>query len=122
VASTSAAFNGEGGQVSSIDAAGNSTTFTFDPTGLELVADLFQSVALGGSILRRGHLIVPDCPMFVPTAEFLPQHHAQQRQTLQIITAAEANRQARVAEPRQDHRRPRDRPTAGRQPTMRPDR
>jgi hypothetical protein len=38
------------------------------------------------------------CPMFVTTAEFLPQHHAQQQQTLQIITAAEANGQARVAE------------------------
>ena len=38
------------------------------------------------------------CPMFVTTAEFLPQHHAQRRQTLQIITAAEASGQARVAE------------------------
>jgi hypothetical protein len=38
------------------------------------------------------------CPMFVTTAEFLPQHHAQRRQTLQIITAAEANGQARIAE------------------------
>ena len=38
------------------------------------------------------------CPMFVTTAEFLPQHHAQRQQTLQIITAAEANGQARVAE------------------------
>jgi integrase len=38
------------------------------------------------------------CPMFVTTAEFLPQHHAQRKQTLQIITAAEANGQARVAE------------------------
>ena len=36
--------------------------------------------------------------MFVTTAEFLPQHHAQRQQTLQIITAAEANGQARVAE------------------------
>ena len=36
--------------------------------------------------------------MFVTTAEFLPQHHAQQRHTLQIITAAEANGHARVAE------------------------
>ena len=35
--------------------------------------------------------------MFVTTAEFLPQHHAQRQQTLQIITAAEANGQARVA-------------------------
>ncbi len=38
------------------------------------------------------------CPMFVTTAEFLPQHHAQRQQTLQIVTAAEANGQARVAE------------------------
>ena len=38
------------------------------------------------------------CPMFVTTAEFLPQHHAQRQQTLQIITVAEANGQARVAE------------------------
>jgi integrase len=38
------------------------------------------------------------CPMFLTTAEFLPQHHAQRKQTLQIITAAEANGQARVAE------------------------
>jgi integrase len=38
------------------------------------------------------------CPMFVTTAEFLPQHHAQRQHTLQIITAAEANGHARVAE------------------------
>lgn len=38
------------------------------------------------------------CPMFVTTAEFLPQHHAQRRATLQIITTAEAAGQARVAE------------------------
>jgi hypothetical protein len=38
------------------------------------------------------------CPMFVTTAEFLPQHHAQQRATLQLITAAEAAGHARVAE------------------------
>ena len=36
--------------------------------------------------------------MFVTTAEFLPQHHAQRRQTLKIISAAEANGHARVAE------------------------
>jgi hypothetical protein len=36
--------------------------------------------------------------MFVTTAEFLPQHHAQRQATLQIITAAEANGHARVAE------------------------
>jgi integrase len=38
------------------------------------------------------------CPMFVTTAEFLPRHHAQRQATLQIITAAEASGQARVAE------------------------
>ena len=38
------------------------------------------------------------CPMFVTTAEFLPQHHAQRQATLQIISAAEANGHARVAE------------------------
>ena len=36
--------------------------------------------------------------MFVTTAEFLPQHHAQRQATLQIITAAEASGHARVAE------------------------
>jgi Phage integrase family len=38
------------------------------------------------------------CPMFVTTAEFLPQHRAQQQTVLQIVTAAEANGHARVAE------------------------
>ena len=38
------------------------------------------------------------CPMFLTTAEFLPEHRAQRQQTLQIISAAEANGQARVAE------------------------
>jgi integrase len=38
------------------------------------------------------------CPMFVTTADFLPRHHAQRQQTLQIISAAEANGQARIAE------------------------
>ena len=36
--------------------------------------------------------------MFVTTAEFLPQHRAQQQATVQIITAAEAAGHARVAE------------------------
>jgi len=34
LATTSAAFDGEGDQLSATDAAGNSTTFTYDPTGL----------------------------------------------------------------------------------------
>ncbi len=36
--------------------------------------------------------------MFVTTPEFLPQHRAQRRATLQIITAAEAAGHARVTE------------------------
>ena len=36
--------------------------------------------------------------MFLTTAEYLPQHHAQRKQTLQIITAAEATGQTRLAE------------------------
>lgn len=36
--------------------------------------------------------------MFLTTAEFLPQHHAQRQATLQIISAAEASGHARVAE------------------------
>lgn len=38
------------------------------------------------------------CPMFLTTAEFLPQHHAQREATLQIISAAEAAGHDRVAE------------------------
>lgn len=38
------------------------------------------------------------CPMFLTTAEFLPPHHAQRQQTLQIISTAEANGHSRVAE------------------------
>ena len=36
--------------------------------------------------------------MFVTTAEFLPQHHQQRQQVLQIISAAEARGQHRLAE------------------------
>jgi len=38
------------------------------------------------------------CPMFVTTAEFLPQHHTHRQQVLQIITAAEARGQTRLVE------------------------
>jgi hypothetical protein len=38
------------------------------------------------------------CPMFLTTGEFLPQHHDQRRQTLQLITAAEANGHTRLVE------------------------
>jgi hypothetical protein len=36
--------------------------------------------------------------MFVTTAEFLPQHREHRQQVLQIITAAEAHGQQRLAE------------------------
>lgn len=36
--------------------------------------------------------------MFLTTAEFLPQHRQQHRQTLQIISAAEASGQTRMVE------------------------
>jgi integrase len=38
------------------------------------------------------------CPMFITTAEFLPQHHQHRQQTLQIITTAETHGQTRLAE------------------------
>lgn len=41
------------------------------------------------------------CPMFVTTAEFLPQHRSHRQQVVQIITAAEARGQARLVETNQ---------------------
>ena len=38
------------------------------------------------------------CPMFLTTSEFLPQHHAQRQQTLELITAAEARGHQRLVE------------------------
>ena len=38
------------------------------------------------------------CPMFLTTSEFLPQHHAQRQQTLELITAAEARGHGRLVE------------------------
>jgi integrase len=38
------------------------------------------------------------CPMFLTTTEFLPQHQQQRQQLLQIISAAEARGQTRMAE------------------------
>ena len=36
--------------------------------------------------------------MFITTPQFLPQHHQQRQQTIQIISAAEARGQQRLAE------------------------
>jgi hypothetical protein len=38
------------------------------------------------------------CPMFLTTAEFLPQHRQQHTETLQIISRAEAAGHSRLAE------------------------
>ena len=38
------------------------------------------------------------CPLFITTSEFLPEHRRQHQQALQIISAAEARGQARMAE------------------------
>jgi hypothetical protein len=38
------------------------------------------------------------CPMFLTTTEFLPQHRSQRQQVLQLVTAAEARGQQRLAE------------------------
>ena len=37
-------------------------------------------------------------PMFITTPQFLPQHHRQRQQVIQIISAAEARGQQRLAE------------------------
>lgn len=38
------------------------------------------------------------CPMFVTTAEFLPQHHTHRTQVIELITAAEARGHTRLTE------------------------
>ena len=92
-----------------VNAAGQAVTL--DPGGpLAEAAWAKQRISRATQALPNGYCSLPlvktcphansclTCPMFVTTPEFLPQHHAQRQQTLQIITAAEANGQARVAE------------------------
>ncbi len=38
------------------------------------------------------------CPMFITTPEFLPLHHQHRHQVIEIISAAEARGQQRLAE------------------------
>jgi len=85
---------------------------TLDPGGpLADAAWARQRVARATQALPNGYCGLPiqqscphanaclaPCPVFITTAEFLPQHRAQHRATLQIITAAEARGQTRVAE------------------------
>ena len=92
-----------------VNAAGQ--TVALDPVGaLADAAWAKQRVGRATQALSNGYCQLPlvktcphansclTCPMFVTTAEFLPQHHAQRKTTLQIISAAEANGHARVAE------------------------
>jgi integrase len=92
-----------------VNAAGQ--TVALDPSGaLADAAWAKQRVGRATQALPNGYCQLPlvrtcphansclTCPMFITTAEFLPQHHAQRRTTLQIISTAEANGHARVAE------------------------
>ena len=86
-------------------------TVSIDPAGpLAEAAWAKQQLSRATQALPNGYCQLPvvktcphansclTCPMFLTTAEFLPQHHAQRQQTLQIISAAEANGHARLAE------------------------
>lgn len=92
-----------------VNAAGQ--TVDLDPDGaLAEAAWAKQRIGRATQALPNGYCQLPmvkscphansclTCPMFVTTAEFLPQHHAQRQATLQIITAAEAAGHDRVAE------------------------
>jgi integrase len=86
-------------------------TVELDPAGpLAEAAWAKQRVSRATQALPNGYCGLPvvqscphansclTCPMFLTTAEFLPQHHEQRRQTLQIITAAEARGHQRLVE------------------------
>ncbi len=86
-------------------------TVTFDPAGpLAEAAWAKQRLGRATQALPNGYCGLPvqqscphanaclTCPMFLTTDEFLPQHHQQRQQTLQLITAAEARGQQRLAE------------------------
>ena len=89
----------------------NGETVTLDPDGpLAEASWAKQRISRATQALPNGYCSLPlvktcphansclTCPMFVTTAEFLPQHRQQHQQLLQIITTAEAHGQARMAE------------------------
>lgn len=89
----------------------NGETVTLDPAGpLAEAAWAKQRVGRATQALPNGYCGLPvvktcphanaclTCPMFITTPEFLPQHHQHRDQVLQIITAAEARGQQRLAE------------------------
>ena len=86
-------------------------TVTLDPGGpLAEAAWARQQVGRATQALPNGYCGLPvvktcphanaclTCPMFITTPEFLPQHHQHRQQVLQIISAAEARGQDRLAE------------------------
>ena len=86
-------------------------TITLDPDGpLAEAAWAKQRVGRATQALPNGYCGLPavktcphanaclTCPMFITTAEFLPQHHQHRRQVIQIISAAGARGQQRLAE------------------------
>ena len=86
-------------------------TVTYEPDGpLADAAWAKQRLARATQALPNGYCGLPlqrscphanaclTCPMFLTTSEFLPQHHAQRQQTLELITAAEARGHQRLVE------------------------
>ncbi len=86
-------------------------TVTLDPDGpLAEAAWAKHRLAHATQALPNGYCGLPliktcqhanaclTCPLFITTAEFLPQHREQHRQTLQIISTAQARGQARMVE------------------------
>jgi len=86
-------------------------TVSLDPAGpLAEAAWAKQRVSRATQALPNGYCGLPlvqtcphansclTCPMFITTAEFLPRHREHHQQTLQIISAAEARGQTRMAE------------------------
>ncbi len=87
------------------------STITLDPNGpLAEAAWAKQRLGRATQALPNGYCGLPvqqscphanaclTCPMFLTTPEFLPQHRAHRQQTLQLVTAAEARGQQRLAE------------------------
>jgi integrase len=86
-------------------------TVTLDPDGpLAEAAWAKHRLAQATQALPNGYCGLPlvktcqhanaclTCPLFITTAQFLPQHREQHRQTLQIISTAQARGQTRMVE------------------------
>lgn len=86
-------------------------TVTLDPDGpLAEAAWAKQRLARATQALPNGYCGLPvqqscphanaclSCPMFITTSEFLPEHREHRKQTVEIITAAEARGQQRLIE------------------------